>query len=130
VHRIKNANILIIAEHGITCGLIFQLFQEKGAKPQHTSTETDALRLFKRTRFDLVILDNMLPLDPSGMISKIKGMKNDIPVLLINADDGEKGSADLHSPRADVRVTRPLKIDTLLPLASQIISHKKKRNKP
>jgi DNA-binding response OmpR family regulator len=122
VNRIKGANILLITDHSIVGRLLFELFQDKGGRLHHAPAGTEALKLFKRREFNLVILDDMLPFDSSKMISRIKQLKPGVPVLLINAEHEKKEPGNLQGPRADVVVPRPVKMDTILPLASQALS--------
>ena len=121
--RIRGSNILIIAEEGIVKDLIAQLLVSKGGTVTTVSTSMECLKLFKKNRFDLVIMDLDTPyLNASAIIPKIKKMEPGLAVALINAGSKKGSSLTFRKTGADLIIGRPLDMDRVFFLLSRILS--------
>jgi DNA-binding NtrC family response regulator len=113
---VKGSRILILSEEGIVRDLLSQLFVSKGGKVRTAATDMEGLKLLKKNKFDLVIADpGTLSSDPAEVISRMKRMGRQLPVALVNASSDRKFGADLV-------VGRPLDVDRILPLVSQVLA--------
>ena len=73
--------------------------------------------MLKKSRFDLVVADpSTLTMDLPEVISRIKQMGSQLPVALVNAPSEEKKFG------ADLVVGKPLDVDRILPLVSQVLA--------
>jgi len=55
--KIRDSNILIIADEGIVKDLLSQLLVSKGGRVTNVSTGMECLKLFRKHKFDLIIVD-------------------------------------------------------------------------
>ena len=116
--KINNSQILVIAEEGMVKDILSQLLVNKGGKVTTAYADIEWVKLLGKKKFDLVIADlNMSNLRSSKMISKIKKMHRDRPIILVNAEEGEEFGADLV-------IGRPLQMDRVLSLISEVLSNK------
>ena len=98
--------------------ILSQLLVNKGGKVTTAYAEIEWVKLLGKKKFDLVITDlNMSNLRSSKMISKIKKMHRDRLIILVNAEKGEEFGADLV-------IGRPLQMDRVLSLISEVLSNK------
>ena len=116
--KINNSQILVIAEEGMVKDILSQLLVDKGSKVTTAYADKEWVKLLGKKKFDLVVADlNMSNLRSSKMISKIKKMHRDRPVILVNAEEGEGFGADLV-------IGRPLQMDRVLSLISEVLLNK------
>ena len=79
-------HILVVEdEEHIAQGLVFNLEQE-GYRVTHAETGSAAMQIFDRERFDLVVLDLMLP-DGHGidLCKKMRETSPQLPILILTA---------------------------------------------
>jgi len=114
---VKDSRILILSEEGIVRDLLSQVFVSKGGKVRTAATDMEGLHLLKKSRFDLVVADpSTLTMDLPEVISRMKQMGSQLPVALVNAPSEEKKFG------ADLVVGKPLDVDRILPLISQVLA--------
>jgi DNA-binding response OmpR family regulator len=78
-------------------------------------TGPDGLHLASETRYDLVILDIMLPgLSGYRIIEQLRAQQNWVPILMLTAKDGEYDEADALDLGADDYLTKPFSFVVLL----------------
>ena len=116
--KINNSQILVIAKEGMVRDILSQLLVNKGGKVTTAYADIEWVKLLGKKKYDLVIADlNMSNLRSSKMISKIKKMHRDRPIILVNAEEGEEFGADLV-------IGKPLQMDRVLSLISEVLSNK------
>src|SRR5688572_3186359 len=75
----------------------------------------DALKLFQREHFDLIILDVMLPeLDGIAVVETIRLNNPDIPVLILSAKNSSADRVLGLKKGADDYLTKPFNLEELL----------------
>ncbi len=117
--RINNSKILFIADEGMVKDVLSQLLVSKGSKVTTAYADKEWLKLLGKNRFDLVIAElNTSNLRSSRLVSKIREIHRDLPIILVNAEEGEKFGADLV-------IGRPLQMDRVLSLVSEVLSNKR-----
>ncbi|MBW1703564.1 MAG: PAS domain S-box protein [Deltaproteobacteria bacterium] len=125
--RIRDSNILIIADGGIVKDLLSQLLVSKGGKVANISTDMECLKLLRKNRFDLVIADLDTPyLNAPVIIPKIKNMDKSLAVALVNAPEEKGRSRKLKNLGADLIIGRPLNMDKALSLISGVLATRSK----
>ncbi len=124
--RIKNSHILIISGGGIFEDLLCQLFISKGGKITSASSGVEGLKLLKKNKFDLVIVDLNAPYNEySKIIATIKKIERGLPVALVAGDDKKRPLQALKKLGVDLIIGRPLEMDSTLTLISQALSIRK-----
>jgi CheY-like chemotaxis protein len=120
--RIKNSQILIIADEGMVKDLLAELFESKGGEVIGASTGTEGLKLLKKSKIDLVIADaNTAYLDPWKFIPKMK-KTGQIPIALINVERDDRSLQALKKLGAELIIQRPLETDRILSLVSKALA--------
>ena len=90
-NRIRDSQIMIIADEGMVKDLLSHLFKSKGGKVKTASTRPEALKILKKNRFDLVAVDlHTLPARSTTLVEKIKEIEKDMPVVIIKAREEKK----------------------------------------
>ena len=121
--RIKNSHILVISDGGIFEDLLCQLYISKGGKITSALNGAEGLKLLKRNKFDLVIVDLNVPFNESSkIIATIKKIEQGLPVALIAGDDKRRPLRALKRLGVDLIIGRPLEIDSTFNLISQTLS--------
>ena len=125
--KIRDSNILIIADEVIVKDLLAQLLVSKGGRVTNVSTGMECLKLLKKNRFDLVIADLDTPnLDAPVIIPKIKNMDKSLAVTLVNALEKKDRSRTLKKMGADLVIGRPLDMDRAISLISGVLAKRSK----
>lgn len=123
-NRIRDSQILIIADEGMVKDLLSQLFKSKGGKVKAAFTVPDALKILKKNRFDLVVMDShALRVRPSTIVGKIKGIGKGLPVVIIKAQEEEKPAKAFENTGADLVIGLPLDMDRIPQLISPVLSN-------
>jgi len=121
--RIKNSHILIISDGGIFKDLLCQLFISKGGKITSASSGAEGLKLLKKNKFDLVIVDLNVPYNEYlKIIATIKKIERGLPVALVAGDDKKRSLQALKKLGVDLIIGRPLEMDSTLTFISQVLS--------
>ncbi len=124
-NRIKDSNILVISDGCAAVDLLLQLFVSKGGKVTAASAFLEGLKLLKRKKFGLVVADIDTPdIEPEDIVPKIKQVKKDLPVVLVNVRYSGKPSLMYQNLRADLILERPLNMDRISSLVSEAIALK------
>ena len=125
--KIRDSNIVIIADEGIVKDLLSQLLVSKGARVTTVSTVMECLKLLRKNRFDLVIADmDTAYLNAPVIIPKIKNMDKSLAVTLVNALEEKGRSRALKKMGADLVIGRPLDMDRALSLISEVLAKRSK----
>ncbi|MCF8143344.1 MAG: PAS domain S-box protein [Deltaproteobacteria bacterium] len=112
---LRDAHILIIGDEGVLTDILYTLFKDKCDGVTVVSSDRDGLRLLQDTRIDLIIADQgAFANDTSRIARRIKELRPDLPVVLINADK-MPGSWDMEGKTgADLTMARPIDLDRFL----------------
>jgi len=121
--RIRDSNIMIIADEVIVKDLLSQLLVSKGGRVTTVSTGMGCMKLLRKNRFDLVIADlDAAYLNAPVIIPKIKNMDKSLAVTLVNAVEEKGRSHTLKKMGADLVIGRPLDMDRTLSLISGVLA--------
>jgi PAS domain S-box-containing protein len=120
--RIKNSQILIIADEGMVKDLLSRLFESKGGEVIAVSTDVEGLRFLKKNKIDLVVADaNTACFDPIKFVPKLK-KTGQTPVALVNVENDDRSLRALKELGADLLIQRPLETDTILSVISKALA--------
>ena len=105
--------LLVEDEHSIAEPVIYNLKQE-GFSVTHVDEGPIALEIFSEEKFDLIILDLMLP-EISGLdICRSIRKESDVPIIMVTAKDSEADRVSGLELGADDYVTKPFSVRELM----------------
>ena len=105
--------LLVEDEHSIAEPIIYNLKQE-GFSVTHVDEGPIALEIFSEEKFDLIILDLMLP-EISGLdICRSIRKESDVPIIMVTAKDSEADRVAGLELGADDYVTKPFSVRELM----------------
>jgi PAS domain S-box-containing protein len=109
---LKGSHILIIGEEGVLTDIFYTLFADRCEGVTVTSSYKEGFRLLKDMQIDLIIADQeAFRIDMSKIIGGMKGLRPEVPVVLINAGVTPGLRRTGGKPGADLIVSRPLDVD-------------------
>ncbi len=87
-NRIKESQILLISHESMVTDLLSQDIATKGGKVSEVHCCVEGVKLLKRKSFDLLLVDMTTPdFHPEDSVSKFKGIKNNLPIVLVSPDN-------------------------------------------
>jgi len=120
-------NILIIEDETGISSFLEQGLQEEGYNVSCKPNGKDGLELFKKEKFDLVLLDWMLPkMNGLEVCKKIREIDTQTPVLFLTAKDTVQETIDGLKAGANDYIKKPFSFDELL---ERIKIHFRSQNK-
>lgn len=123
---------ILIAEddHNIRTGLIDTL-ESEGYHATGAADGIQALKMFKQDKYDLVILDIMMP-GKSGydVCREIRSQNEDVPVIILTAKGEEIDKVVGLQLGADDYITKPFGVHELLARISAVLRRSTRSKKP
>jgi|GEM_PF-590675 len=109
---LRDSHILIIGEEGTLTDILYTLFADRCAGITVSSSSREGLRLLKDTPVDLIIADReAFRTDTGRIIGRMKGLRPDLPVVLISSWAASASPVTGGKTGADLTVGRPLDVD-------------------
>lgn len=103
--------LLVVDDEMNILELLFFNFQKEGYEVDTAADGENALKLFDKNKYGLIILDRMLPgMDGIEVLKKIRSADPRIPVILLTAKSGEADKLKGFDYGADDYVTKPFSI--------------------
>lgn len=105
----RSIRILLVEDHGDTGRAIAGLLAAWGCKVEHAESAGQALELFRRCEFDLVISDLGLP-DESGavLISRLLALRPELPAICISGFGMERDIEETTKAGFRAHLTKPV----------------------
>ena len=112
---IYDAKILYVEDDAALSLLTKDLLEEQKFEVVHCSDGLSAWKAFKETKFDICILDVMLPkMDGFELAKKIRQLNSEIPILFLTAKQMADDKITGLMIGGDDYITKPYNIDELL----------------
>lgn len=112
---IYDARILYVEDDAALSLLTKDLLEEQKFEVVHCADGLSALKSFKETKFDICILDVMLPkMDGFELAKKIRQLNSEIPILFLTAKQMPEDKITGLQIGGDDYITKPYNIDELL----------------
>lgn len=126
-----SAKILLCEDDEFLRSGLFEMLQKEGHEVCAAGSCEDAHSSLAKNRFDLIILDVMLP-DGNGfdLCREIRNLGNDIPVLFLTACDDEIQIVRGLDSGADDYVTKPFRLLELLSRVRALLRRNSKTASP
>jgi DNA-binding response OmpR family regulator len=111
----STAEILIVEDDEVIMGTLAYNLSRQGFSVSQASTGAEALRLARKLRPDLILLDLMLP-GESGIevCERIRERDQDVVIVMVTAKDAEDDKVRGFEAGADDYVTKPFGMKELL----------------
>ena len=108
-------NILLVEDNIDLSSLIASELEREKFSVSIASNGEQAIELFDNKRFDLIITDIMMPkLDGFGLISYVREVNKNIPILIISAKSSQDDKYKGFNLGTDDYMVKPIDIDELL----------------
>ena len=106
--------ILIIEDEPDIQELLKNYLEEEGYETEQALDGIEGIGKFRKRKFDLILLDVMLPkVDGFGVLEMIR-QESDVPVIMLTALDDEAYQMKGYDLKVDEYVTKPFSIKLLL----------------
>ena len=111
----NGAEILIVEDDEVIMGTLAYNLSREGFKVSQSTTGANALRIARKLRPDLILLDIMLP-GESGIevCEHIRDLDEDVVIIMITAKDAEEDKVRGFEAGADDYVTKPFGMKELI----------------
>ncbi|MCK4428166.1 MAG: response regulator, partial [candidate division Zixibacteria bacterium] len=127
----ESANILVIEDEQDVRELLFDILTSANYMVKLASGGAGGLEIYKREKFDIVFTDLGMPRMSGWEVAKaIKEIDSNTTVLLITGWGVEMDEEKLKESRIDRVVAKPIKVESLLTLVSEIMESKKRAKEP
>ncbi|MBL7924048.1 MAG: response regulator transcription factor [Bacteroidia bacterium] len=124
----SNTRILLVEDEQSLADTIKLNLEMEGYKVQWAADGKKALKMFKQERFDLILLDVMLPeMDGFTVCEAIRLENEQIPVLFLTAKHSSSDRVTGLKIGADDYLTKPFNLEELL-LRVQVLLKRSQRN--
>jgi len=103
--------LLVVDDEMNILELLFFNFKKEGYEVDTAANGEDALKLFSKNTYDLIVLDRMLPgMDGIEVLKKIRVLNAEMPVIMLTAKAEEADKLKGFDYGADDYVTKPFSI--------------------
>jgi DNA-binding response OmpR family regulator len=112
----STAEILIVEDDEVIMGTLAYNLSRQGFGVSQATTGVEALRLARKLRPDLVLLDLMLPGEESGIevCERLRKGDQDVVIVMVTAKDAEEDKVRGFEAGADDYVTKPFGMKELV----------------
>jgi two-component system alkaline phosphatase synthesis response regulator PhoP len=103
--------LLVVYDEMNILELMFFNFKKEGYEVDTAADGETALKLFSKNKYDLIVLDRMLPgMDGCDILKKVRSVDPDIPVIMLTAKSEEADKLKGFDLGADDYVTKPFSV--------------------
>src|SRR5919199_5349578 len=114
-HEVSVAEILIVEDDEVIMGTLAYNLSRQGFGVSQATTGAQALRLARKMRPHLILLDIMLPEESGIDVCKaIRESDEDVVIVMVTAKDAEEEKVEGFEAGADDYVTKPFSMKELL----------------
>jgi DNA-binding response OmpR family regulator len=107
----QQINILVVEDDNDINQLLCRIIQKSNYEPQSAYSGTEALIYLDKQKFDLVLLDLMLPgMAGEEVLAEIRS-KGFTPVIIISARSGQQSKIECLRAGADDFITKPFDVE-------------------
>lgn len=107
-------NVLIVEDDNDINNLLYEMVTDDGYKAKSAFSGTEALIYLDNDKFDLILLDLMLPGKSGDELVNIIRNKSNMPIIIISAKEEKGLKAKILRSGADDFISKPFDIDEVL----------------
>ena|SRR5579871_3270011 len=114
--------ILLVDDDPLVCDSVRRILEFDQRKVDVATNASDALAICERERFDLVILDYLMPVMKGDKLAALlKERFPQLPIIMITADAGRVESPEQKPQGVDLLVGKPFQLDELRDAVSKVL---------
>jgi len=123
--------ILVVEDEPNVAEILVRILKEAGYKVTHESDGKIATTLIKQKKYDLILLDVMLPnVNGDKILQKIREKSISTPVIMLTAIGIQESIVKNLNLGADDYIIKPFKVDELLARVNAVLRRGSKASKP
>jgi len=107
-------NVLIVEDDNDINNLLYEMVVDYGYEAKSAYSGTEALLYLENNKFDLILLDLMLPGKSGDELVSIIREKEDMPIIIISAKEEKGLKAKILRAGANDFISKPFDIDEVL----------------
>ena len=112
---VATAEILLVEDDAVILNTLAYNLSRLGFGVQKAMSGAEALKLARKFRPDLILLDLMLPGESSVRVcEKIREEDQEVIIIMVTAKDGEEDKVSRFEAGADDHVTKPFNVKELV----------------
>lgn len=119
--------ILVIDDDPASCELLKEILADQGWNIETAQLPEQAVKLFQKKQFDLVITDFNLEATQTGL-DLVKQFRDRCPVVLVTAFGTLETAVDASREGAWDFISKPFKVDEVIATASRALEHQSQKN--
>ncbi|WP_053831429.1 response regulator transcription factor [Paraclostridium bifermentans] len=124
----KNKNILVIEDDSNIQELIVEFLSAEGYSVESANDGIEGIQAFKKSEFDLVILDVMMPNLDGHAVCKMIRQSSDVPIIFLTALNQESDQVKGFELMCDDYITKPFSFTLLMKRVEAVLRRSAKYN--
>lgn len=124
----ENKTILLAEDEPSIARVVKTYFEHDGYNVYHAANGEEALNLFKEVKFDLLVLDIMMPKVDGFEVFKVIRASSDVPIIVMTALQSEEDMLKGYSLHIDDYVTKPFNPKILVAKVNNLLMRIKQQN--
>ena len=114
--------ILLVDDDPLVCDSVRRILEFDQRKVDVATNAHDALAICEKERFDLIILDYLMPVMKGDKLAVLlKERFPQLPIIMITADAGKVESPEQKPPGVDLLVGKPFQLEELRDAVSKVL---------
>lgn len=114
--------IMVIDDEAMMCELLISVFEEYNYKLDYSTDYEDSLKKLKKTKFDIVICDYILPgATAKQIVNTIKKCSKKTKVIIITGCEEISIEQELLQPPVHALLRKPFKIDDIISIVTELL---------
>ena len=124
----ESKTILLAEDEPSIARVVKTYFEHDGYNVYHAANGEEALNLFKEVKFDLLVLDIMMPKVDGFEVIKVIRASSDVPIIVMTALQSEEDILKGYSLHIDDYVTKPFNPKILVAKVNNLLMRIKQQN--
>ena len=124
----ESKTILLAEDEPSIARVVKTYFEHDGYNVYHAANGEEALYLFKEVKFDLLVLDIMMPKIDGFEVIKVIRASSDVPIIVMTALQSEEDMLKGYSLHIDDYVTKPFNPKILVAKVNNLLMRIKQQN--
>lgn len=125
----EQAHILLVEDELFLAKVVKDSLEQRSYQVSHVSDGRNAFRLFQEGRFDLCIVDVMLPqVDGFTLVKQIRALDKNVPILFLTALTSTKNVVEGYESGGNDYLKKPFSLDELFLRVKELLKRNSTTN--